>query len=59
MTQPDPEASDGDLAEQSRLADPQDDAGGDDEFSAPAEADTADLLEQQQSVPLPDDDYDR
>jgi hypothetical protein len=61
MTEPVPEASDADLAEQSV---PVDDAAEDvdvpaDDLSMSAEADPADLLEQHQSVPSPDDDYDR
>lgn len=63
MTDSHAEASDTDLAEQALPAD-----GGfeDDEaevfsedVAVDAEADTADLLEQQHSVPSPDDDYDR
>lgn len=56
MTEPVPEASDVDLAEQSLpVSEPMEDL----EFAVGAEADPADVFEQHQSVPLPDDDYDR
>jgi hypothetical protein len=58
MTEPVPEANDADLAEQSVPVNPTDDLRSDD-FSANTEADAADMFEQQQSAPLPDDDYDR
>lgn len=59
MTEPVPEASDADLAEQAvPVNDPTDDLRVDD-FPVSAEADAADLLEQHRSAPLPDDDYER
>lgn len=56
MTEPVPEASDIDIADQSRSADDPDEAAAA-EFAATAEADFADLAEQQQVAPLGDDDY--
>jgi hypothetical protein len=59
MTEPVPEANDADRAEQSvPVEDPADDAHADG-FSANTEADAADVLEQYQDAPIPDDDYDR
>ena len=61
MTDPIAEASDTDLANQALPVDDPDDET--DPFGASAtasvEADAADLLEQHQSVPSADDDYDR
>ncbi|MGH3561173.1 MAG: hypothetical protein ACRDTN_05045 [Mycobacterium sp.] len=59
MTEPIPEASDVDRAEQSVPVNDIPDDPRVDDFSVSAEADVADLFEQHQSAPLPDDDYDR
>jgi hypothetical protein len=61
MTEPAREASDADVADQALPVDENGDES--DTFTegltAGAEADSADLYEQQQSVPSPEDDYDR
>jgi hypothetical protein len=59
MTDPAPEASDIDRAEQSAQVSEPTDNVADDEFSPSTEADPADLFEQHREAPLPDDDYDR
>jgi hypothetical protein len=59
MTESVPEANDADLAEQSAPVNDPADGPRSDDFSANTEADAADMFEQQQSAPLPDDDYDR
>lgn len=61
MTEPFAEASDADLADQALpVGDLGDETDPATEYTATsADADTADLIEQQQGIPSADDDYDR
>lgn len=61
MTDPIADASDADLAEQAVPVDDADEETGQvSEYVTPSiDADIADVLEQQRSVPVGDDDYDR
>lgn len=54
-----PQASDADLAEQAAPANGLGDQLRAEDFSVNVEADVADLVEQHQDVPQPDDDYAR
>jgi hypothetical protein len=61
MTESVPEANDADLADQALPVDANGDEGDafSEDLTAGAEADAADMFEQQRSAPLDDDDYDR
>jgi hypothetical protein len=60
MTESIPDANEADLVEQALRADNRDETDpATNDLSTGAEADAADLFEQQQSAPMPDDDYDR
>lgn len=59
MTEPFSEANDADLADQALPAGDPDDGPAPQYSTVGAEADPADVVEQQQDVPSADEDYDR